>query len=167
MNSLIDRSLRTAFSVVCSLLIVVTSATAAEGTTHAAGQDQMTAYLAAHPGGRPINDNQISYGDGTFIVTLRPPSGTQGMPDCPANWYCFYERVSYGYPRGQLSACAKQYLGKWGWQFRAESAHYNLMTGYAVFYYYDVAMFYVGIDKRADDDVSPYRNMANYVRRFC
>ncbi|WP_431977728.1 hypothetical protein [Micromonospora haikouensis] len=127
---------------------------------------EMRDYLARHPGGRAINDNEISYDGGAFVVTLRAPVQAYGA-DCPKGWFCFYEWPNYGYPRGQLSSCGWQYLANWGWQLRAESAHYNMTTGYVTFSYYDSPLFTVSTTSRARSDASPYRNLANYVYHRC
>ncbi|SCL28708.1 hypothetical protein GA0070616_3745 [Micromonospora nigra] len=163
--------IRTVLAAALVWLLVAVSAPAAARA--AQGGDQTTAdrllanYLATHPGGTVLNDNEISYGDGTFVVTLRAPVGTLGVADCPWGWYCFYEWPNYGYPRGRLSDCGRQSLATWKWQFRVESAHYNLSSGSVSFYYYDTRLFDVGTSRRVSSDVTPYRNWANYVVRRC
>ena len=85
---------------------------------------RMDAYLAGHPGGVPVNANEIAYAGGAFIVTLTgpaTPAGVQGVPDCPSGSYCFYEWGNFGYPRGRLSDCGTQDLGTWYWRNRTES----------------------------------------------
>jgi hypothetical protein len=136
-------------------------------TAHAGGppttpHDRLVKYLADHPGGEAVNDNEISYGGGVFVVTLRP-LGALGVPDCPSGWYCFYDKIDFGYPRGKLSACGRQDLANWGWQYRIESAHYNMSAGYVVFYYNDLPLFSVGVDNRTLSDVDPYRNLATVM----
>lgn len=153
---------RTTVVIVCALLLLVPQTAASAASTPVA------AYLAANPGGVPINDNEISYGSGAFIVTLAPPTGTlAGVADCPTGWYCFYDRVDFGYPRGKLSSCGTQNLATWGWQYRTESVHYALARGFTDFYYNGTWLFKVGLEKPAIADVAPHRNWANVVKRTC
>jgi hypothetical protein len=164
---MIRTAIRPLTAVICAVftLIVVTNPTPAAGAS----------YLAAHPGGTLINDNEISYGGGVFVVTLSPPAHALGAPDCPLNWFCFYDRTDFGYPRGKLSSCGWQDLATWGWQDRTESAHYNLSSGYVVFINHaggtghanDYPLFTVSAANRALADVTPYRNMADHVDRHC
>jgi len=152
---------------VCALLLGATATPAAGSPTSSPTADRVAQYLAAHPGGVPINDNEISYGDGAFIVTIEAPGQTDGIADCPRGWFCFYDRPSFGYPRGKLSSCGQQDLSAWAWQFRTESVHYNLSSGFVVFHYYNVALFQVSVSNRALADVTPNRNWANVVTRYC
>jgi hypothetical protein len=152
--------------ILCALLPLAPQS-AASATTSGL-QSRVAAYLAAHPGGVPLNDKEISYGQGAFIVTLIPPLGVQGgVADCPSGWYCFYDGVDFGYPRGKLSSCGTQNLATWDWQYRAESAHYALSRGYTDFYYNGTSLFRVGVDKPAIANVGSYRNWANIVKRTC
>jgi hypothetical protein len=131
------------------------------------------AYLAAHPGGHIIDDNNLSYGPVT--VTVTPPVQPLIYPDCPAGWFCFYQYTNYGYPRGKLSSCGWQNLATWGWQNRIQSAYYNLLNGAVAFINhipgtnpaYDQTLFTISVTQRAIPDVYPYRNMADYVYRYC
>jgi hypothetical protein len=170
------RRLTTVIGALC-VLIIVTNPTPSYSdiaTSPVASHLEITAYLAAHPGGTPINDNEISYGGGAFIVTLNAPPHTLGAPDCPLNWFCFYDRTDFGYPRGKLSSCGWQDLATWGWQDRTESVYYNL-PGYVVFINHaggishanDYPLFTVSAGNRALADVAPYRNMADHVDRHC
>ncbi|MGK5521455.1 hypothetical protein ACSNN9_19170 [Micromonospora sp. URMC 107] len=154
--------------LVCALVLVTAPASASAGARdRAAAREEMRRYLSTHPGGTPINDNEISYGGGTFVVTLRAPVGTYGMADCPQGWFCFYDRPSFGYPRGRLSDCGRQSLFTWQWQYRVESAHYNIASGSVSFYYHGTRLFDVGAANRVRSDAAPYRNWANYVERRC
>jgi hypothetical protein len=160
-------------------LIVVLAAVAllvSPGVAPAAGspadpQHLVDAYLASHPGGTQINATEIAYDGGRFVVTVARTIGTLGSPDCPSGWFCFYETVNYGYPRGKLSDCGWQDLGWWGWRNRTESVHYNLSTGSTTFIDetgdVDTALFTVSPTKRAIADVTPNRNKADYVYRSC
>ena len=133
------------------------------------------AYLATHPGGVPLDSNEISYSGGTFVVTVTPPLGPSFYPDCPAGWFCFYQYTYYGYPRGRLSSCGWQDLATWGWQNRVESAYYNLLNGATSFIQHspgtshiqDYTLFTIGVGLRGIVDVAPYRQMADYVYRYC
>ncbi|MEU7959646.1 peptidase inhibitor family I36 protein [Micromonospora humida] len=128
---------------------------------------EAAAYLVAHPGGTVLNDNEISYGDGDLIVTLRAKPRSSAAADCPLGWYCFYDRPNFGYPRGKLSSCGRQNLATWDWQFRIESVHYNMGSGSVTFYYDGSPLFTVGSGNHVRTDASPYRNWANYVSRTC
>jgi len=137
-------------------------------------QRQVDAYLAAHPGGLQIGTTEISYAGGTFVVTLAPPAGTLAGPDCPTGWFCFYDGVNYTYPRGKLSSCGWQDLAWWGWQNRTESVHYAMSSGTVWFISHggsnhsgDLALFDIDTSRRARPDVSPHRNIADHVYRFC
>ena len=165
----ISRTVRAVLAAVLGGLLVLVSAppSTAVAITADASDQELAAYLAAHPGGEAINDNEISYSGGLFIVTLRPPFGSSAVADCPSGWYCFYEWPNYGYPRGRLSDCGRQSLATWQWQFRVESAHYNLGSGLVSFYYYDTRLFDVGASSRVRSDATPYRNWPNYVERRC
>jgi hypothetical protein len=124
------------------------------------------AYLAANPGGVPLNDNEISYA-GRFVVTLARPANALAGADCPSGFFCFYERPSFGYPRGRLAACGTQDLGNWNWQYRVESAHYNLPSGRTAFLANSTTLFEVGTANRTRPDATPHRNRANRVHRYC
>jgi hypothetical protein len=164
------RSLRRSTVTLLAVLALVLSVSgpAAAGV---ATQRQVDAYLAAHPGGVQINSTEISYSGGAFVVTVVRAAGTYGTPDCPAGWFCFYDNINFGYPRGKLSDCGWQDLGWWGWRNRTESVHYNLSTGSVVFINEtgatDTALFTVSTTRRTIADVSPNRNRADYVFRYC
>jgi hypothetical protein len=147
----------------CTLALLPPAAPATAASTAPAVQ----AYLAAHPGGVPLNSNEISYDGGRFVVTLTRPVNTLAGADCPSGWFCFYERPSFGYPRGRLSDCGSQDLSNWNWQYRTESAHYMLSSGRTVFFYNSTALFEVGSANRTRSDAAPYRNWANRVHRYC
>ncbi|MFC6017154.1 hypothetical protein ACFP2T_13180 [Plantactinospora solaniradicis] len=164
---------RRCFAALSSLVVVVAVAIpatpAASSSVRPAGaQKVISEYLSAHPGGVVINDNEISYDGGRFIVTLTRPAHTRAaVADCPLGWFCFYDRTGYGYPRGRLSDCGRQNLATWGWQLRVESAHYNLSSGSVAFLYSGSRLFSVGAAARALGDVAPYRNWATHVDRYC
>ena len=52
-------------------------------------QALIDAHLRTHPGGRQINATEVSYGNGTFIITFVVPYSTLPAPDCPAGSFCF------------------------------------------------------------------------------
>lgn len=156
--------------VAAALAVLLAAAAAPPAVAAPPGGDRFAFvrdYLSTHPGGAMLNDNEVSYQGGEFVVTLRGPIGTQGTADCPAGWYCFYESPNFGYPRGRLADCGRQGLFTWSWQYRVESAHYNIVHGSAAFYYYDTRLFEVGAGNRVRSDAAPYRNWANYVVRYC
>lgn len=168
MSSLALRRAITISSAICALMIVTTPTFAAGPPTNpAATSNRITAYLATHPGGKPLSDNEIGYGDGAFIVTLTPPPRPLAAPDCPAGWFCFYDRPSYGYPRGRLSDCGLQNLATWGWQDLTESAYYNMSSGRVVFLNNSQPLFEISTRQRGRADAYPYRNLADHVRRYC
>ncbi|GIJ06859.1 peptidase inhibitor family I36 protein [Micromonospora andamanensis] len=164
-------SVRPLFTAIFTVLLLGVTAPApalAGPTERSAVSVDLTRYLAVHPGGTVLNDNEISYQDGELIVTLKPAVGVYGVADCPSGWFCFYEWPHYGYPRGKLSSCGWQNLANWSWQFRVESAHYNLGNGYVAFYYHQSQeLFRVGVGNRVRSDAAPHRNWANYVYRHC
>ncbi|MEV4488646.1 hypothetical protein AB0K04_00845 [Micromonospora coxensis] len=165
-----SRFLRTVLAVLSGAVLLapaVPGPALAASAERVAARRQVAAYLAAHPGGVAINDNEISYGGGALVITLRAPERSYAVADCPWGWYCFYDRTDFGYPRGKLSSCGRQNLATWQWQFRVESAHYNMSSGSVTFSYYDTPLFSVGAGNRIRADASPYRNWANYVNRWC
>lgn len=101
-------------------------------------QQQVDAYMSAHPGGRQISSTAISYGNGRFIVTLGLPAPHNTLDngpvaDCPSGWFCFYDQPDYTGRRGQLSDCGWQDLAWWDWNDRTVSAYYNMSRGYVQF----------------------------------
>lgn len=136
-------------------------------------QAQIDDHLAAHPGGTQISPTEISYGGGAFVMTFeRPRNSIQGSPDCPGGWFCFYDYINYGYPRGKLSDCGKQDLARWGWRNRTESVHHNQSYGSVVFIAdlgggLEYNLFSVSTSRRTISDVGWARNLADLVLRFC
>lgn len=163
-------------TVLATLLALLATLHATAG--RAAGQDDpiqqlVDDYLAAYPGGVQINATDIAYG--ILIVSVAPEPGILATPDCPSGWFCFYDDINFGYPRGKLSSCGWQDLAWWGWHDRTESVHYNMSSGSVWFINHasgtthtnDVLLFQVSTAVRTDADVSPYRNMADHVYRDC
>ena len=151
-----------AISVACVLAAPSPAAAVGDG----AGRARIARYLAAHPGGTPLNDNEISYAGGALVVTLAAPPMADAL-DCPAGWFCFYDRPGYGYPRGKLSSCGRQNLATWGWQYRTESAYYTPARGSVRFYYNNQLLYELTAGQPNKPDFWPYRNLANYVERVC
>ncbi|MFY1690945.1 peptidase inhibitor family I36 protein [Plantactinospora sp. WMMB782] len=102
-----------------------------------------------------------------LVALTRPAHTRAAVADCPQGWFCFYDRTSYGYPRGRRSDCGRQDPAAWGWRYRVESAHYNLSSGSVAFLYSGSRLFSVGAAARALGDVAPYRNWATHVHRYC
>jgi len=160
---------------VAALLTALTTAVALAATAspaHAAGvQDRVDAYLKAHPGGTQIGPADIAYSGGRFVVTVVRTDLTAAAPDCPTNWYCFYDGPNYTYPRGKLSDCGAQDLGTWGWRNRTASVHYRMSTGSVTFLNEsgatDTPLFTASTTRRTIPDVAPYRDTADYVYRTC
>ncbi|WP_329102999.1 hypothetical protein OG792_25470 [Micromonospora sp. NBC_01699] len=141
---------------------------------YSAVQVEIDKHLAAYPGGRQINPTEISYADGAFVLTFERPVGTTASPDCAAGWFCFYDRINYGYPRGQLSSCGWQDLVDWGWTDRTESVHFNISYGSVSFLNHttaghggDAYLFAATASAPTDPDVAPNRNIADHVNRYC
>jgi len=143
-------------------------------------QAKIDAHLRDYPGGVQTGPTEISYLNGRFVMTFVPTGvgtdSTDGTADCPSGWFCFYDSINFGYPRGKLSDCGWQDLAAWGWQNRTESAHYNMSTGSVAFinhaagqanHNFDVAVFAVGTSQTMIADTSPYRNTADHVQRYC
>ena len=173
------RTALTALLVFVVLIAPAAPATAAASPTQTAPstkavQEMIDAQLAAAPGGKQISPTEVSYGD--FVVTVARTDNTSVGADCPAGWFCFYDRVNYGYPRGKLSSCGWQDLATWAWNDRTESVHYNLSTGSVSFINHgarpdhsdDRVLFSVGASNRFLSDVgAANRNIADHVYRFC
>jgi len=138
-------------------------------------QAQIDAHLRAYPGGVQTGPTEITYDNGVFVMTfVRSEVSAEGLADCPWGWFCFYDFINYGYPRGKLSDCGWQDLAQWGWSNRTESAHYNMASGSVAFinhsgqnHAFDVSVFGVGTSEPNLADTYPYRNTADHVQRYC
>ena len=140
-------------------------------------QAQIDAHLKAFPGGVQTGPYEITYDNGEFVMTFaRTGFSPSGTADCPHGWFCFYDSINFGYPRGKLSDCGWQDLARWGWANRTESAHYNLDYGSVAFirhatgetyHDFDVAVFGMGSIQQTLSDVWPYRNETDHVQRYC
>jgi len=140
-------------------------------------QAQIDAQLKAFPGGVQTGPYEVSYDNGGFVITFaRSDLATAGVADCPRGWFCFYDAVNFGYPRGKLSDCGWQDLARWGWSNRTESAQYNISSGSVAFidhdeeypyHEHDVALFGMGTTQPMIYDAYPYRNIADHVMRYC
>ncbi|MCF3134756.1 peptidase inhibitor family I36 protein [Streptomyces olivochromogenes] len=97
-------------------------------------REQIALQLKIAPGGKQTSRNEVSYGNGKFVVTyaLPGPRAIAGDADCPSGWFCFYQDINWGYPRGKLQDCGTQDLGAWGWKDRTSSVDNS--TDSAVFY---------------------------------
>jgi Peptidase inhibitor family I36 len=161
--------------LVAALLTAATTTVAIAATAAPARaadiQGQVDAYMAKHPGGTQIGAADVAYSGGRFVVTVVRTGHTAAAPDCPANWYCFYDGTNYTYPRGKLSDCGAQDLGTWGWRNRTASVHYRMSTGSVTFINEagstDTSLFTASTSRRTIPDVAPYRDMADYVYRTC
>jgi len=171
-------SCRPVLAVAATLILIIATPAAAAPTQRPhppTVQQQIDAQLAKAPGGKQISPTEVSYGNGTFVITFVAPANTSVGADCPGGWFCFYDRTGYGYPRGKLSSCGWQDLAWWAWNDRTESVHYNISTGSVAFINHtgapdhsdDVVLFSVGANSRYRSDVAPYRNMADHVYRYC
>jgi hypothetical protein len=100
-------------------------------------QLQLQLELERVPGGTQINQNEISYDDGRFVVTFALPGQTFGVPNCPAEWFCFYDGRDFSYPRGKLRDLGWQDLARWRWQDRTQSVHNNTWQNVDFINHYD------------------------------
>jgi hypothetical protein len=144
-------------------------------------QAQIDAHLARAPGGVQINENEISYDGGRFIMTFAKPGqqvGTdptvQASSDCTFAWYCFYDGINFTYPRGRFSDCGWQDMSAWGWHDRTESVAQNLLGTWIQYLNHttgghgnDVHLFFTDTLFEEIPDVAPYRNMADHGVRHC
>lgn len=154
----------------------------APARTTAELQAQIRNHLARFPGGTQINDNEISYNGGRFVMTFAKPGGKYRdllASDCaPFNWFCFYDGLNFTYPRGRLSDCGWQDLLPFGWIDRTESAAQTNTTGP----YYVTHIGHEGMtpNHSGDDiyfftdtwiteisDVTPFRNASDHVYKNC
>ena len=165
---------RTATVITLAGAILATPAAAYAAPVQQAAnvQQRINAHLAAHPGGRQINKNEISYGHGAFIMTFqtRQGPGVAATGACPRGWFCFYPRSDFGGVYGKLSSCGWQDLGWWNWRDKTQSAYYNLSRG-SVIFYRDLngrseQIFALSTSARALPTV-PFPKQADYVLRIC
>jgi hypothetical protein len=168
--SALARARPVAALLIAATTLVTIAATAAPARA-ADVQAQVDAYLAKHPGGTQIGPADIAYSGGRFVVTVVRTGLAAAAPDCPSNWFCFYDGVNYTYPRGKLSDCGAQDLGTWGWRNRTASVHYRMSTGSVTFINEsgstDTPLFTASTTRRTIPDVTPYRDTADYVYRTC
>ncbi|WP_344055000.1 peptidase inhibitor family I36 protein, partial [Planotetraspora silvatica] len=104
-------------------------------------RDQIALQMKIAPGGKQTSLNEVSYDNGKFVVTYALP-GQQvalGVADCPSGWFCFYDNINFGYPRGKLSSCGTQDLATWGWRNRISSVDNS--TTNSVEYWADASPF--------------------------
>jgi hypothetical protein len=136
-------------------------------------QQQVDLQMKLYPGGKQTAPNEVSYGDGKFVVTYAKPGvqAAAGTPDCPSGSFCFYEYTNFGYPRGRLSDFGWQDLATWSWQDRTDSVHNNTSTA-VDFQNHTVGghendVFLFCVDRNSSYyTVDPYRNMADHVYRY-
>ncbi len=104
-------------------------------------REQIALQMTIAPGGKRVSRNEVSYDNGRFVVTYALPGQVAlGVADCPSGWFCFYENINFGYPRGRLSDCGQQYLGDYGWNNRVSSADNSTTTPIS---YHDISHFYL------------------------
>lgn len=135
-------------------------------------REQIALQLKIAPGGKQTSPNEVSYDNGKFVVTYALPEQVAlGVADCPSGWFCFYQDINFGYPRGKLSDCGTQDLAPYGWRDRISSAdnsttnsveyweYLNYETTLYLFTNYNPgAISYVGDD---------YNDRADIVHRNC
>jgi hypothetical protein len=55
---------------------------------------EITRQLKVAPGGKAINDHQVSYKNGSVIATM-PSTARKSLSDCPDGWFCVWTQTSY------------------------------------------------------------------------
>jgi hypothetical protein len=129
---------------------------------------QIALQLKIAPGGKQTSRNEVSYDNGKFVVTYALPGArTLAAPDCPRGWFCFYENLNFGYPRGRLSSCYEQYLGDYGWNNRVSSVDNSTTTPIS---YHDISHFWLftNYNPGAISYVGDAANdRASFVYRYC
>lgn len=157
-----------------------------QATSQTELQQQVRTQLKLYPGGVQTAHNEISYNEGRFVITFAEPRNTTdartvgilGSPDCPSGWFCFYDNLNYGYPRGKLSDCGAQDLSPYNWGDRTESMHNN--TSSEVSYWNHIGAFHGYFSIEPPDDPVSYldpgsyentnsedRNKVDHVLRLC
>ncbi|WP_203972408.1 peptidase inhibitor family I36 protein [Planotetraspora silvatica] len=131
-------------------------------------RDQIALQMKIAPGGKQTSLNEVSYDNGKFVVTYALP-GQQlalGVADCPSGWFCFYENINFGYPRGKLSDCGQQYLGDYGWNNRVSSVDNSTTTPIN---YQDISHFYLftNYNPGAKPSLGDANDKAAFVYRYC
>ena len=140
-------------------------------------QQQVDLQLKYAPGGTQTSANEVSYSGGTFVVTFAMPGiDDLGWPDCPQDWFCFYDNVKWGYPRGKLSGCGWQDLATWRWNDRTESVDNRTPSAVGYIQHWDGGnpgnghnLDYELFRNGAYVGYSPVesRNTADHVYRWC
>lgn len=149
-------ALLTSVITVSPTLALCTTPAAAAPVTHA----------TSAPGITPLDNPPLAHPRLADTASIT----TQAVADCPAGWFCFYDKPNYGGHRGKLSACGYQDLAAFGWKNRIESVYYDLRNGKVTFYNdaaVDLALFTVSVAAPGDTDVNPHRDKADYVYRTC
>jgi hypothetical protein len=138
-------------------------------------QQQIDAQLRVYPGGKQVNETEVSYANGAIVVSFAPPAGAFAAPNCPSGSFCLYENTRYRYPRLKSSLCGWQDLSWRKWHDRADSLHINLPKGEVSFlnhaagqesHGFDELLFILG-PKAADADLAPHNDKVDHVIRHC
>jgi hypothetical protein len=168
---LLSRRLWASAAVMAAVMLVSIPgvASAEPGRT----QREISVYLAAHPDGKQISPNEVSFNGGSFVIVFnRPPGEGSG---CPSGWFCFYDRLNFGGQLGKLSSCGWQDLGYYGWADRIQSVYNAQSYGTVTFLEHygsyghtsDAPLFSVNSSYRAMANVWPYGGRADHVNRHC
>ncbi|MFI6452539.1 peptidase inhibitor family I36 protein [Streptosporangium amethystogenes] len=130
-------------------------------------REQIALQMKIAPGGKQASPNEVSYDNGKFVVTYAlPGQRALGVADCPSGWFCFYENINFGYPRGRLSDCGGQDLGQYGWNDRISSADNS--TTNPIDYYDGPLFLFTNYNPGAISYVgSAYNDRADVVFRDC
>ncbi|MER5418729.1 peptidase inhibitor family I36 protein [Streptosporangium roseum] len=144
-----------------------------QATSPAQLQEQVDLQLRLYPGGKQINDHEVAYDGGKFVITFAQP-GRQllASPDCPSGWFCFYDYANYGYPRGKLSDCGWQDLSAYGWHDRTSSVH-NRTSSTVAYDNHTVGghdndeYMFSNFSGQASSLFASQSNKADHVYRYC
>ncbi|MFJ5265300.1 peptidase inhibitor family I36 protein [Streptomyces sp. NPDC088387] len=134
-------------------------------------QAQVDRQLRIAPGGEQTGRNEVSYNDGSFVVTFAPPGAEPlGLSDCPSGWFCFWDGGSYTGSMGQLSSCGWQDLDDFGWSDRVSSV-YNRTSDDVRYYNHhdsgDELLFTNQAGKNGNLTTGTSNNKADHVNRLC
>lgn len=81
---------------------------AENNSTQVGIQSKIDAILAASPGAQQISESEVSWHDGTVVLSFPSSAAPQAtFPyQCPKGWYCFYQHENFGGRMLKFSACS-------------------------------------------------------------
>jgi hypothetical protein len=133
-------------------------------------QEQIDLHLQLAPGGEQTAPNEVTYGDGTFVVTYALPNQRQlATPDCPSGSFCFYDGQNYVYPRGKLSDCGYQDLDDFGWSDRTSSVDNGTASNVRYYNHLDSGpvLLFTNTAGNHGSLSGTNNNRADHVNRIC